>query len=140
MAVDIQLHAEVKINGVWHHYGHYHPLRVPEVFRLLGGLGEDDSTIVCPIAERRGIPDDVTALTRFDYERGRGERAASWCDLLEIRQLREALITLYGRPRFAVESWLAGSTGEPAYAWLFGDEWEYPDMFVEATRWVFWFD
>jgi hypothetical protein len=67
MGTDIHLHTEIKVNGVWQHYSQP---RIPRDYRLFAKLANvRNHWNIVPIAEPRGLPDDVTFTTKFDANR-----------------------------------------------------------------------
>ncbi len=144
MGCDIHLHTEVKINGVWHHYGCPNMDRNYSVFAKMADVrnGRD----ITPISQPRGIPDDATTLTKYDRERWDGDgHSHSWLGAAEIAVLFDFINTelnLADR-RFKTVGWWC----EENFGYLFGNTWggftRYPDERpegLEDIRFVFWFD
>lgn len=86
MGCDIHLHAEVKIKNAWHHYAHPSVPRSYPLFSIMAGVrGEEE-----PIAPPRGLPHDITAVTRLDYEHCREDwHTPSWLSSEEAVQVVE---------------------------------------------------
>ena len=133
MGCDIHAHAEVKIKGKWEHYDQPEFQRDYELFERMAGVrGDVANAIVAP----RGLPDDATALTRFDSERwGSDGHSHSWLSAQELYELA-AWDKKRGYSDFK-RSW---------DQWLFGGNYsdfiKYPKdrRGVEDVRFVFWFD
>ena len=130
MGCDIHLHQEVKIEGVWHHYGHPNVHRSYELFGIMAGVRGDET----PVAHPRGIPEDATTLTKFSY--------AQWdCDAhhpshLDSLEVTEVIKRFFQKSIWDQTDW---------FGFLFGGSWsgfhEYPeDGEVEDFRFIFWFD
>ena len=141
MGCDIHVHSEVKINGVWHHVGAPCIGRDYSLFSKMAGVRSYDPKEE-PIVEPRGIPNDATFLTLFDYERMKGDaHTPSWLNGEEIGRLDEWFRKLWnGRnPNgfFYIEH---------EFGYLFSNGWnvkKYPSdapVGVEDARWIFWFD
>ncbi len=89
-----------------------------------------------PVAEAKGIPEDITFLTRFCYDQQDGDlHHASWLGAEEIQRVIEQ--------HFVEDVWEA----EDWFGYLFGNGWrgysKYPEdrpEKLEDIRWVFWFD
>ena len=142
MGCDIHLHTEVKIKGKWHHYSHPNVNRNYRLFARMAGVRNEGNNIQ-PIAEPRGIPDDATELTNFDYEHWLLDlHSPSWLNAKEISEL---------------EYWAHKNCCHPESAWRFASEFcgylfgntysgftEVPDhhpyTMLEDIRFIFWFD
>ena len=137
MGCDIHVHTEVKIDGVWHHWGHPNIGRMYALFGKMAGVRSSEFE---PIAEPRGLPLDATFMTMFDYHRMEGDaHTASWLGGAEIEQLGEwweKHRDEHGKHPFI----------ESEFGYLFSNGWNvqrYPNDYpkgVEDARWVFWFD
>ena len=137
MGCDIHVHTEVKINGEWHHLGNPNVGRHYALFAKMANVRNRGD--ITPIAEPRGLPDDITFLTRFDKERD-GGHSYSYLTGEEIDQLD----VWYRQEckRFTNDYCYI----EKEFGYLFSGGWnvkKYPDDQpdgVEDSRWVFWFD
>jgi len=132
---DIHVHVEIKIKGEWHHYNHPDVDRNYQLFgRMAGVRGTDE-----PIAELRGLPQDVTKATAFDRQVhwGSDAHSVSWLTAEEVGQLEEEMKTVGYR--------------EADFGYLFGNHFyclkKYPEEFdrhrdegFDDARIVFWFD
>jgi hypothetical protein len=149
MGCDIHLHTEVKINGVWHHYGAPCVDRNYRVFAKMADVRNSYSEIE-PIAQPRGIPGDATEMTKFDCERwGRDGHSHSWLSAEEI-----AILYHFINDELRLKGWRVPEAGwwpEDNFGYFFGNTWggfwEYRDHAnsgtpkgVEDVRFVFWFD
>lgn len=130
MGCDIHLHIEIKMNGLWRHYSMPHIERDYYLFGVMAGVrGDKDYMIVVP----RGLPDDISAVTAFDYKRMEcNVHTPSWLGMSDIDVLREILSSPYKN----LERSVLGRT------YLFGNSFEqkYLPYFIEDFRFVFWFD
>ncbi len=87
MGCDIHMHIEVKHGGVWHHFGHPAITRHYAFFAHFARCGRSEE--IDPVDENRGVPEDMSVITRIDWERCDGEcHSASWLDRGEIDELR----------------------------------------------------
>jgi hypothetical protein len=86
MGCDIHMHIEVKYKGEWHHLGHPSVTRHYAFFAHFGPCGRAED--IEPIAPSRGVPDDMSVVTRIDWERCDGWcHSASWIGKDEITYL-----------------------------------------------------
>ena len=134
MGCDIHVHTEVKIDGLWHHYGSPYVDRYYTLFGYMAGVRNTD---VIPISEPRGLPDDITLITWIDNDRyGIDGHSHSWLSGPEVTQLEE-LLKPHNEQYFYIER---------IFGYLFGNGWdfhEYPEEYppqLEDARVVFWFD
>lgn len=139
MGCDIHLHQEVKINGVWHHYGHPDIDRDYPLFSKMAGVRPQPG--IDPISPPRGLPDDVTVLTRLDSD--------DWCGYSHSWLSAEEIATLFAYA--ANEIWQTAGWFHTQFGELFdcnwGDFWRYQGQdhgellrAIEDVRFVFWFD
>lgn len=136
MGCDIHLHIEVKINGVWHHYGAPNVARDYKLFERIAGVrGKVEKAISAP----RGMPSDATVLTQFDNERGGCDwHSHSWLGAREIALLEDWLFENVKRSdleHYILHSYLFGNSFAAVH--------QYPtrrEKGVEDVRFVFWFD
>ena len=134
MGTKITLHIEVKIEGVWHHL--QNP-RLPQRYLLFGKMAgvRDDS--VEPLAKPKGLPDDPTFLTVYDYEYDKADAlAVSWLSSEEVHELCQWLAA---DKRIGYESW-------DLFGFIFGNSYDGFSDFprdnrpgLEDFRFVFWF-
>ena len=80
MGCDIHLHQEVKINGIWYHYRHRSVDRSYKLFTLMAGVR--NSGELEPVSPPKGLPEDITFLTRYDWEVNEDQdgHSLSWLD------------------------------------------------------------
>lgn len=138
MGCDIHVHVELKIDGVWEHYSSPYVWRNYGLFGLLAGVrgyGDFD-----PIVAPRGLPDDITKLTRLDYLRDHHHHA-SWLNPSEVREVYK----IWDR------RWRKDGMDE-LFGFVFGNGFdavleihhchhsENEGFWVEDARVVFWFD
>jgi hypothetical protein len=147
MGCDIHLHQEVKIDGVWHHYGMPHVDRNYELFTKLAGVRnyyEREGKRIVPFAKPRGIPKDATELTKCDYKRwGSDGHSHSFITAEEIAKLEDWVEKdRKWEGKHGPMWWM-----EDTFGYLFGNSWagfvKYPSdrpKGLEDVRFVFWFD
>ena len=137
MGCDVHIHQEVKINGKWEHYRETQIPRNYQAFAKMAGVRGTEK----PIAEPRGLPNDVTTMTQFcsDYD-GPDGHTHSWLGAAEIAELEEFIEDQMGEDK----AWRLERDG---WGYLFGNGWgawtKWPDerpKGVEDIRFVFWFD
>ena len=140
MGCDIHLHSEVKINGEWHHYSHPRIERWYDLFARMADVRNDPERDIKPISQPRGLPDDATFMTRFDYEYEHGH-SASWLSGKEVADLGT-----WAEERYKTRNKDWFSFDHHVIGYVFGNGWDvkgnrgsYPDG-VEDVRIVFWFD
>ena len=132
MGCDIHLHIEVKIQGEWRHWARTYPPRNYDMFALMAGVRNRGD--ITPLSEPRGLPDDITFLTRYeaDYDGNDGHNH-SWLNIDEIDKLRQ--------------SWSENCSENWDFEWkwvntyLLGNGFRaVPNENIEDVRFVFWFD
>lgn len=132
MGTDIHLHTEIKVDGVWHHYSHPRLHRDGDLFDFLRKLAPD-----------RGLPDDASFTTRFDYKQQEDDYYnESYLVGAEIQKLDDWLAE-----RDQKRPHLPGASFHPEIDYLFGNSWggftrwrtEFPEA-IEEIRFVFWYD
>jgi hypothetical protein len=125
MGCDIHAHVELKINDKWEHYSEPLIGRNYRLFSKLAGVRsvpEDDSA---PIAKDRGIPQDISFITKMDLERWGGDaHSHSW---------------ITGKEADDIEEWvrekLKEGFSQPPFGYVFGN-----GLGRDDVRVVFWFD
>ena len=141
MGCDIHVHTEVKINGEWHHLGHPQVDRHYALFAKMANVRNRGD--ITPIAEPRGLPADITFLTKLDAERWAGDaHSHSYLSPDEIEQLEEWYVEESKKHAPDQYHYI-----EREFDYLFGSSWngfkKYPQenhLKIEDARWVFWFD
>lgn len=143
MGMSMTVHTEVKIGGVWHHYGRAEIHNNRELFDLLAGVGES-RTPPPKIDDPRGLPPDVSELTRLDAARHDDYHSHSWIGRIEIERVHrhvtaEKWTSNGGIAGFWLEGWLGTLFG---YQWCeFNKVMQYAHFAgLNDVRWVFWFD
>ena len=87
MGCDIHVHTEVKIDGVWHHYGNPWVARNYALFGLMAGVRDGEQE---PIVQPRGLPANATELTVFCARKwGNDGHSHSWLGADEIEALAD---------------------------------------------------
>lgn len=136
MGCDIHAHIEILVDGKWEHYA---ALSLPRNYALFTKLaGVRDVKGITPIAPPRGLPTDITFVTKLDLLRcGTCYHTPSWITAEEAEE---------------VEMWCLArnpaTPQHPPYPWgyLFDNSMlvklKLPDNQPQhtATRVVFWFD
>lgn len=145
MGTDIRLHVEVKIAGRWEHYQQPVVARRYDLFAMMCGVRADDRSPPPIQPEPKGLPLDVSPLTRFDWECDGGGDSGSYLDAAEISILsrrwaewvREQGLGWEGNDleHHVLHCYLFGN----GFAW-FRDAEELRARGVEDLRFVFWFD
>lgn len=136
MGCDVHLFTEIKIGGKWCTHSVCNVLRNYDLFGKMAGVRSN----VPPIAESKGLPEDVGELTKLYANYWEGDaHTHSWLSGAEIVELEE----------WVLHNLDAGHFPESKLNWgyLFGNSWggfvKYPDERpdgVEDVRFVFWFD
>ncbi len=129
MGCNIHVHTEVKINGKWRHWGTPSIERRYGLFEKMAGVrGEIKNAISPP----KGLPEDITFETKFDYDWWGGDmHSASWLSIEEIKKLYEWWMKLNPLTEFI----------ENQFGYCMGNGWDsLPNDDIEDARWVFWFD
>ena len=90
MGCDIHLHIEVKIQGKWLHYGCPMVDRRYDAFAYMANVRNYDD--IEPISYPKGLPEDVSEMTRFCYAQDEDHyslHGMSWLDKAQIELLEE---------------------------------------------------
>lgn len=89
MGADIHVHVEVKIGKRWHHLSHPHVMRNYQLFAKIAGVREHPENPIEPIVPPgRGLPKNMTKLTKLDYERwGDDAHTAGYLNRDELEKL-----------------------------------------------------
>ena len=140
MGCDIHLHIEIKLNGKWEHLGNPNIDRNYRLFAKMAGVRNYNN--VTPISGPKGLPENLTTLTKFDADYWEGDmHTASWLDANEIAEMSAFLDGLNTeKERYDLE-W------NVLHCYLFGNSFagldKYPEenqKCVTDVRFVFWFD
>ena len=135
MGCDIHMHVELLMEGSdeWQHWNAPWVRRYYAMFAKMADVRNYDK--VTPIAERRGMPDDASALTRWDSERmGRDGHSHSWLNRAELHQIQEYWeIEDHTRRQFFETDFMGGYLAGNTYTH------ELPAG-IRDVRIVFWFD
>lgn len=136
MSCDIHCHAEVKIDGTWHHYSEITIDRNYKIFAFLAGVrAEVDEKAAFPV---RGLPEDISRVTQLTYKDWECDaHTESWIGATEIERVIRTFPDVITRR----------SRGYSASIFLFRnyyeefirDREEFPKE-LQDVRWVFWFD
>jgi hypothetical protein len=137
MGCDIHGHFEIKVRGRWLHYNMPRIERNYRLFGRMAGVRGDEK----PIVEPRGLPKDMSEITKLEYEWwGVDAHTSSWFnaeEIAEIIEYHESLVEPSQRYKIAHEEWF----------YLDGNGWDgflkyrkdYPEE-IEDIRFIFWFD
>ena len=139
MGCDIHAHVEVKIDGEWLHWSALDIRRCYELFAKMANVRnyEDDDGRIVPISEPRGIPADVTDLTKMDSDRWDSDaHSQSWLSAQEMEVAYNWIHSYYPRSTdfLGLFGYVFGN-----YPWDFDEEDLQPASVTDA-RLVFWFD
>ncbi len=141
MGCDIHLHTEVKLFGRWEHYSKVDVERSYRLFYKMAGVRGPFNDIT-PISKPRGVPDDISAVTKVDYLMGVPcDHSHSYLNQIEIVTLSKWIVEyIYNN----VNAW---RLPQDYWGYLFGNYWndfvDHPELFpkdLEDIRFVFWFD
>jgi hypothetical protein len=142
MGCDIHLHVEIKINGKWEHYQHPKVRRNYNLFALMADVRNSDGDVI-PVSRPKGIPDDISFMTKFclEQDKGKNPHSHSWLSAAEIAQLEHEWKQVSGEMDHEdLEQDLIG-------AYFFGNSYAGFHLYrrenpraVEDLRFVFWFD
>lgn len=135
MGCDVHAHIEIKLNGVWEHLRDVSLNRDYHLFSMMADVRNDGK--VAPIASPRGLPDDITNITKFNNNVWDGDGHSH--SYINIREL------------IAVENYLVRKQKEvwdsPALGYFFGNHFssflKYPEdcpQEITDIRMIFWFD
>ena len=131
MGCDIHLHIEVKIDGKWEHYGCPDIHRNYLLFGVLAGVRNEE---VIPVSYPKGLPNDITKITKMHYYENwkHDAHSHSWLNRGEIIQLNNA---------FQLDELGDNLERDILKTHLFGNGFadELPKG-IEDVRFVFWFD
>lgn len=139
MGCDIHLHVELKIGDQWHHYNHPRVPRDYNLFGLMAGVRGEGP----PVVTRRGLPEDISAVTRLEYAYERDDaHSASWLSSKEVAEV----VRLY-KKRWLCDARKRIYWESKYFGYLFGNDysgyWENPEdrgPEIDDFRFVFWFD
>lgn len=135
MGCDIHVHTELKIKGVWHHFGNPRIERWYALFAKMADVRNQPHWGIVPIkGVHRGLPDNATEMTRISFENEEHDDRVFWLDLDQIKEL----VNWFERT-FGPDEHPHGLEGE--FGYVFGNGWAgLPTDVVEDSRFVFWFD
>lgn len=135
MGTDIHVHVEVMINNKWHHYNNPSIDRNYKLFGKMGGVRLYDD--ITPIAPTRGLPDDLSEITKIDAGIwGADGHSHTFLMDNEIHELKNWYTQIF-RPETSENPFFNQIFGY----WL-GHGFELDNETPEVTnfRFVFWFD
>ena len=140
MGCDIHAHIEVKVEDKWRHFSTPSVERNYRLFALMAGVRNYDE--IEPIAEPKGLPEDITYLTKIDYEGWKLDAHDE--SFLTVRELVE-LDRRWRYYRNELKNWKHIEIIFHTY--IFGGSltgwYQYPQdntRNIEDLRVVFWFD
>jgi hypothetical protein len=145
MGCDIHLHIEVKIDGQWEHWSAPNVPRCYPLFNKLAGVRGYD-TDETPISKPRGLPDEITRVTRTAYDWEVGDaHDTSWINRDEIASLEE-WVRIELKKTWNSNKWLdleAHMLHSYCCGNGFGGIGHYSNSYPESitdVRFIFWFD
>jgi hypothetical protein len=131
MGCDIHAHAEVKLNGKWHHYNLLNFGRNYDAFGWL-------ANVRCPpdnaggLGDPRGVPDDISEVTKVDLDGwDQDAHSHSYITHEEITAFKAWWTVQWPEETPEWDMWLGGNY----YSSFDPKESPYEDL-----RFVFWFD
>lgn len=145
MGCDLHLHVEIKIKGndEWQHYNHPNGLyagtrnkRNYGLFAKMANVRNDEREPIEPICLPKGLPEDITLVTKIDHERD-NYHDESWFNLKEIEKLNK-----WWDEDFLTKD-VPGSWFEEYFGYLFGNTFCKHTLELNNltdVRFVFWFD
>ena len=142
MGCDIHGHFEIKVDGKWEHYSADRFLRDYSLFAKLANVRNNslEGDYVQPIDEPRGLPEDISIVTKMDNDHyGTDGHSHSYITAEEITEVHTFHLNTCLDARFEVD--------HMQWGYLFGNGYEgfskckdgYPPE-IEDLRFVFWFD
>lgn len=145
MGCDIHCHVEIRYNGKWEHYAMPSVSRFYGLFGVMAGVRGEGPAIVEP----KGVPDDMSVVTKLDWEKwGSDAHTPSWfneeeidklVDWLKTQTLRQGELTTYPDLEWDIlnRTYMFGNS---LTAFKHYDDTDYVPDGVDAVRLVFWFD
>jgi hypothetical protein len=131
-AIAIYCHAEIRIDGIWHHYNTLDIGRDDNLFSCLAGLGSVDTGISAKFPVR-GLPKDVSPVTRLEAQDfGDYGHTHSWIGLEEIWRVLDDFPDILCRAQRVKANLLFGFSYSACSN-------NFPDE-LQDVRWVFWFE
>lgn len=96
MGCTMHAHIEVKCRGTWQHYANPIVTRDYGLFALIAGVRSEDRPGITPICKHRGLPKDVSIITKacYDETRGDGLHHEGWLESDELFPLQDELYRL----------------------------------------------
>ena len=135
--IDCCLHSEIKIGGVWHHYSVSSLQADLDLFGKMGWDGDKDS-ICTPISIPKGMPEDISLITKIDYDLWKNDAfCQSWLGASEIIQIDSWYDSIKGRSHPSLDKQLGYLFGHSFQSFLAFRS-DYPTQ-IEDIRWIFWF-
>jgi hypothetical protein len=135
MGCDIHGHLEIKTKNKWHHFNVPYIRRNYSLFGKLAGVRDEQ---IKPICKPKGLPADISEVTRIDYSRMKEDaHTCSWLNASELREVIE-----WHKLQFEDSFRIYNEWG-----FICGNGWEsfneyradYPEE-IQDIRFVFWFD
>lgn len=136
MSTGIHMHLEAKLDDIWYHYSQPSILKECHFFELLAGIYDGN-----PIVQLRGIPDDISFMTRYCLDRDKEcfkPHHEGWIGADEIWELQKRLIEVH--KRYNIYDPL-GSDLEASYFHCYMDGGSIAShRGFDDVRLIFWFD
>ena len=147
MGCCIHFHIEVKIDDRWEHYATPNVWRNYALFSLLVNVRNvepDHRDYVEPLSQPKGLPNDISAITRIAYKDYEGDaHSASWLSGDEIIKVAKEIPKLHGRNlthQRDLEEVLGTHLFENSFSEFCNKERDDFPPELQDVRFVFWFD
>ena len=142
MGCDIEVHTEVLIDRAWHHYSTAAFDRNYQLFTKMAGVRSQPEWGIKPIVPPKGLPMNLSAITKIAVKCKGYAHSHSWFGAKEIALTEKWLMENATTPSGA-----AFPSSSIKLGWLFGGTFggfekyrsDYPRE-IQDVRWVFWFD
>jgi hypothetical protein len=146
MGISIEVHSEVKMNGIWCHYSAGSFDRDYRLFHKLAGVRTPEGCTDAPISKPKGLPEDASYITRLMAQHraliGVPVKDVSWLSSEEINEVEEWYRNNVNHT-IALSYQIGGLFGcsfanfHPSE--LSDERNEIPPV-VQDIRWIFWFE
>lgn len=146
MGADIHFHIEVMLTAPegteqkdmkWEHYASPSINRNYRLFAYMADVRNNGRVV--PLSQPKGLPNDISAITKLDYGNGIDYHSASWFGVPEIDKLRSWVFE-QGDSVDGEQWWPYGLEYSVLNTFFFGNYFTDPVKGIEDVRFVFWFD
>lgn len=136
MGCDIHVHVEIRYKGEWVHYIAPRVNRWYRLFAVMAGVRGEDT----PIVEPKGLPDDMSVVTKIDWEFCEDDwHTPSWFNEEEIMKLEDWLQDHDKTLEYDILGSYFYGNGFVGWKRYPEDETNMPGG-IDGVRMVFWFD